>query len=466
MPRIVIVGAGLSGMATAHYLVKSLSDAGKEAEILLLEADAVPGGKMRTIRKDGFHMEWGPNGFLTNKPHGMALVKDLGIEGRLARSSDLARKRYILSGGTLHRLPETPPAFFRSRLLSLPGRLRIVWEPFAAGPPAGVDESLGEFARRRLGAEALEKLIDPMVTGIFAGDPDRMSLRSCFPLIYDLERKYGGLVRGMLGVRKERAKQGVAGEMSAGPGGVLMSFDNGVQALTDTLAGRLKEGLHLNVDVDRIERRGEEYVLSMSDGGAREEMTADVVVLATPAYAAAGIVPPLDGGLSEALAAIPYSPITVAALGYEKASMGNPLDGFGFLIPRGEKRQILGALWDSSVFPNRAPEGKALLRVMVGGVRAPALAALPEAELLALARKELKDILGISAEPVLATTFFHDRGIPQYLVGHGKRLERIDARLSGLPGLHLNSNAYRGIALNDCVRESQATAGRVARTLA
>jgi oxygen-dependent protoporphyrinogen oxidase len=145
--------------------------------------------------------------------------------------------------------------------------------------------------------------------------------------------------------------------------------------------------------------------------------------------------------------------------------MGNPLDGFGFLIPGGEKRKILGALWDSSVFPNRAPEGKALLRVMVGGVRAPALAALPEAELLAIAREELREIMGIAAEPVLATTFFHDRGIPQYLVGHGKRLERIDARLAGFPGLHLNGNAYRGIALNDCVRESLSTAGRIARTL-
>jgi oxygen-dependent protoporphyrinogen oxidase len=465
MPRIVIIGAGLSGLATAHFLVKSLSDAGKEAEILLLEADTVPGGKMRTIRQDGFSMEWGPNGFLTNKPDGMELVKDLRIGGRLARSSDLARKRFILSGGKLHRLPETPPAFFKSRLLSLPGRLRILWEPFASGPPADADESLGEFARRRLGPEALEKLIDPMVTGIFAGDPDRMSLRSCFPVIHDLERKYGGLVRGMLGVRKERAKQGVQGEMSAGPGGVLMSFDHGVQALTDTLAGQLSEGLHLNVAVDRIERRGEAYVLSMSADGVREEMAANVVVIAAPAYVAAGIVSPLDEGLAELLAGIPYSPIAVTALGYRKTTMGNPLDGFGFLVPRGEKRKILGALWDSSVFPNRAPEGKALLRVMVGGVRAPALAALPEAELLAIAREELREIMGISDEPVLARTFFHGRGIPQYLVGHGKRLERIDARLAELPGLHLNSNAYRGIALNDCVRESRAAAGRIARAL-
>jgi len=465
MPRIAIIGAGLSGLCTAFYLVDRLSEAGKEAEILLLEADSAPGGKMRTIRQDGFRMEWGPNGFLTNKPYGMELVSELGIEKRLARSSDLARKRFIYSGGTLHRLPETPPAFFRSDLLSIAGRLRILWEPFAAGPAAGIDESLGDFARRRLGPEALEKLIDPMVTGIFAGDPDQMSLRACFPLIHDLERKHGGLVRGMLALRKERARQGVKGEMSAGPGGVLMSFDEGVQALTDTLADRLAEGLHRNVTVDRIERRGEAYVLRLSEGGRREEMAADIVVAATPAYAAAQMLSPLDEGLSDALAAIPYSPITVAALGYEKATLGNPLDGFGFLIPRGEKRKILGALWDSSVFPDRAPEGKALLRVMVGGVRAPELAALPEEKLLTLVRRELQDIMGISAQPVLARTFFHDRGIPQYLVGHGKRLERIDGRLAHFPGLHLNSNAYRGIALNDCVLQSRLTAERIAGTL-
>lgn len=465
MPRIVIVGAGLSGLCTAHYLVRNLYDAGKDAEILLLEADGVPGGKMRTIRQDGFNLEWGPNGFLTNKPHGMDLVKELGIEDRVVRSSDLARKRYIFSGGTLHRLPETPVAFFRSQLLSLSGRARIMWEPFAAGPPANVDESLGDFARRRLGTEALEKLIDPMVTGIFAGDPDRMSLRSCFPLIHNLESTYGGLVRGMLALKRERSKQGVKSEMSAGPGGVLVSFDHGVQTLADTLASLLADGLHLNVSVDRVERRGGSYVLHLSEGGLREEMEADILVVATPAYEAARILRPLDDALADALDAIPYSPITVAALGYDAGRLGNPLDGFGFLIPRGEQRKILGALWDSSVFPNRAPDGKALLRVMVGGVRAPALAALPEAELIGLARKELRDIMGISADPVLAMTFFHDRGIPQYLVGHGKRLERIDARLTELPGLYLNSNAYRGIALNDCVLQSRLAAERITKTI-
>ena len=465
MPRIAIVGAGISGLCTAHELVRILSAAGREAEILIFEAEKVPGGKMRTIREDGFAMEWGPNGFLTNKPYSMELVKELGIENRLARSSDLARKRFIYSGKKLHRLPETPQAFFSSNLLSLRGRLRILGEPFAPPPPKDVDESLGDFARRRLGPEALEKLLDPMVTGIFAGDPDRMSLHSCFPLIHDLERKYGGLVKGMIALRKERSRAGEKREMSAGPGGVLMSFDTGVQALTDVLADRLSEGLHTGVAVENVKMRDGRFLLSLVENGQRGEVDTDALVMATPAYDAAAALGPLDPALAEALSAIPYSPISVVALGYEQAGLGNPLDGFGFLIPRGEKRKILGALWDSSVFPNRAPHGMALIRAMVGGVRNPELAELPPEELIALTRAELAVTMGIAASPTLARAFFHQKGIPQYLVGHGNALERIDARLAAFPGLYLNSNAYRGIALNDCVLQSRLTAGRIAREL-
>jgi oxygen-dependent protoporphyrinogen oxidase len=465
MRRIAIVGAGISGLCTAHYLVREFQAAGKSVEIILFEADPVPGGKMRSIPQDGFRMEWGPNGFLTNKPHSLNLVRELGIEDRLARSSDLARKRFIFSGGRLHRLPETPAAFFRSPLLSLPGRLRIIGELFAPPPPAGVDESLGDFARRRLGPEALEKLIDPMVTGIFAGDPDRMSLKSCFPLIHDLEQKHGGLVKGMLALQRERRNAGEKREMSAGPGGVLMSFSNGVQELTDILADRFSNGLHLGVTVDRISRRDGKILLSLEERKLRGEIDADVVVLAVPAYAASELLGDLDSSLRAALSAIPYSPVSVVALGYDKAALGNPLDGFGFLIPRGEKRKILGALWDSSVFPNRAPEGKALIRAMVGGVRSPALSALPPEELFRLVRGELAATMGVTADPILTRSFFHEKGIPQYLVGHAKVLGRIEERLAAFPRIYLNSNAYRGIALNDCVLQSRLTAERIIRDL-
>ncbi len=338
-------------------------------------------------------------------------------------------------------------------------------EPFASPPPKDVDESLGDFARRRLGPEALEKLLDPMVTGIFAGDPDCMSLRSCFPMIHDLERKYGGLVKGMIALQKERRRAGEKREMSAGPGGVLMSFDTGVQALIDVLADRLSDGLHTGVAVENVKMRDGRFLLSLLENGQRGEIDTDALVLATPAYDAAAALCPLDATLADELSAIPYSPVSVVALGYDQAGLGNPLDGFGFLIPRGEKRKILGALWDSSVFPNRAPQGKALIRAMVGGVRNPELAELPPEELIALTRAEFAATMGIAASPTLARAFFHERGIPQYLVGHGELLDRIDGRLHGIPGLYLNSNAYRGIALNDCVLQSRLTAKRIARDL-
>ena len=267
----------------------------------------------------------------------------------------------------------------------------------------------------------------------------------------------------MIALQRERRSTGEKREMSAGPGGVLMSFNLGVQELTDVLADRLSDGLHLGVRVDRVSRRDGKILLSLEERGLRGEIDADSVVLAVPAYAAAEILGDLDPSLRTALSAIPYSPISVVALGYEKATLENPLDGFGFLVPRGEKRQILGALWDSSVFPNRAPEGKALIRAMVGGVRAPALAALPPEELFGLVRSELTVTMGVMADPILSRSFFHEKGIPQYLVGHGKVLGRIEERLAAHPGIHLNSNAYRGIALNDCVLQSRLTAERIVR---
>jgi oxygen-dependent protoporphyrinogen oxidase len=244
-----------------------------------------------------------------------------------------------------------------------------------------------------------------------------------------------------------------------------MSFDSGAQVLIDVLAERLSEGLHTGVSVEGVRQRNGKLLLSLAERGQRGEIDTDVLVMAVPAFAAAAALVSLDPRLSEALSAIPYSPISVVALGYDQATLGNPLDGFGFLIPRGEKRKILGALWDSSVFPNRAPAGKALIRAMVGGVRNPALAALPADEIVGLTRSELAATMGVTGEPVLSRAFFHEKGIPQYLVGHGKLLDRIGARLASFPGLYLNSNAYRGIALNDCVLQSRLTAERIAHSL-
>lgn len=461
MKRIAVVGAGVSGLATAHYLRRGLESSGKSAEIVVFEAGSEPGGTMRTSREQGFTMEWGPNGFLTNKPHALELVRELGVESRLLRSSDLARKRYILSGGRLRRLPETPGQFLGSDLLSMPGRLRVLCEPFIGAQLLEDDETVAEFARRRLGAEALEKLIEPMTAGVFAGDPDALSLPACFPRIRELETRYGGLVKAMLRLRWERLRDGKKAEMSAGPGGTLTSFDTGSQALVDVLASRSSKDLHLGSEVEGLALRHWKYQLAVRCGGARTQCEADAVVLAVPAYAASSLVRGLDEVLAAELGRIPYAPVAVAALGFAAGALGRDLDGFGFLVPRREHRRILGVLWDSSVFPSRAPQGGALIRVMVGGARQPELARLPEKELLALVRDELHAAMGVAVRPALERVFFHERGIPQYLLGHGKLLERVDACLADLPGLALNSNAYRGVSLNDCVLQSKLAAERV-----
>ena len=442
--KVAIIGAGISGLATAYFLRREAVN----AELTIFEDKTAPGGTMRTVREQGFVMEWGPNGFLTNKPHTRELVRELGCENRLLTSSKIACKRYIFSAGRLHPLPEKPAAFFTSRLLSLAGRLRVLAEPFAKSAPPNRDESVAEFARRRLGEEAMEKLIEPMAAGVFAGNPDKLSLRSCFPRIRELETRYGGLVKALLALRAA----------SAGPGGVLTSFDTGTQALIEILAERLRENLRLDAQVKKVEKREGRYGISGT--------AFDAVVVAAPAYAAGRLLRGLDAELADDLERIAYAPLAVAALGFDAKDLNHPLDGFGFLVPRREGRRILGALWDSSVFPGRAPRGKALIRVMVGGARQPELARLPEQDLLLMVREELKACMGISAEPELARMFFHEKGIPQYAVGHGKLLERLGKRLSAFPGLHLNSNAYRGVSLNDCIRESLLTSQRLLAELA
>jgi len=311
----------------------------------------------------------------------------------------------------------------------------------------------------------METLIEPMAAGVFAGDPDELSLAACFPRIRELERRYGGLVKAMLRLRWERLRDGVKTEMSAGPGGELTSFDTGVQALVEVLAGRFSKELHLAAEVEGVGCRHWKFHLAVKKGGVVSECEADAVVLAAPAYAASTMLRSMDGALAAELGAIPYAPVAVAALGYDAGALSAPLEGFGFLVPRLEGRRILGALWDSSVFVNRAPKDKILIRVMVGGSRQPELARLPEDQLLALACGELKELMGVSAPPIMTRLFLHERGIPQYLKGHGQLLERASRRLANLPGVHLNSNAYRGVSLNDCVLQSKLTAERVLRSL-
>jgi len=442
--KLVIIGGGITGLSLAYFL----REKNPSFDIVVLESEKKAGGKIWTDKAEGFLCEGGVNGFLDNKPRTLELSGKVSLEP--LRSNDAARKRFIFSDGALQRLPESPPAFPGSGLMSLYGKLRIMAEMVIPGN-AKEEETLAEFARRRLGREAYEKLIDPMASGIYAGNAETLSLRACFPKVYDLEARYGGLIRGMLRLQREKKKQGSREKVGAGPGGTLTSFYNGMDELISALRASLGERLRLGSKVQGIERKGRGYSLHFTDGSSIE---ADTVISASPAYAVAEMVKNMDKRLSSLAAEIPYPAVSVVCLGYRKEKIKTPVDAFGFLIPSREKRKILGTLYDSSIFPNRAPEGYVLLRSMVGGARYSDLARENEAKLLDLVKGELAVIMNIRSDPDFMRVYRHDMAIPQYTVGHLERLRNIDALLQKHKNLYLTGNAYRGVSVNDCIENS------------
>ncbi len=447
--KIVIIGAGISGLSLAYFLLEK----NHSLDLEIIEAEKKAGGKIWTDKTEGFICEGGVNGFLDNRAMTLELSNKLGLSP--LRSNDNARKRFIFSDGKLKMLPESPLSFFKSDLLSLYGRLRIILELFIP-KGANKDETLADFARRRLGKEAFEKLIDPMASGIFAGDPEKMSLKSCFPKVYNLEQKYGGLIKGMMKMQKEAKKTGK--KVGAGPGGILTSFYGGMEtlinSLTDFLGSRLKAG----VPAMSIDRNNDIYTIRLSDGSKIE---ANIVISAIPAFALAEITRGLDRNLSDLLNNIYYPSISVVCLGFKREKVKHSLDGFGFLIPYREGRKILGTLWDSSIFPNRAPEGYVLLRTMLGGARMSELAEQDEEKQVNIVMNELSKIMNIKAEPDLIKVFIHKRGIPQYFVNHDLKLERINSVLKNYRGFYITGNAFRGIGVNDCIENSSKLAERI-----
>lgn len=451
---IGIVGAGISGLATAHAILER----DPQAELTVFEAGSRPGGKVITEKtEEGYLCEWGVNAFLDKSPPTLELCRALGLDVLPADIS--AKKRFVFSEGELHKLPEKPPEFFSSRLLSLGGRLRVIGEIFS-GRATNPDETLEEFGSRHLGKEAFEKLIDPMASGVFAGDARVMSVKSCFPRIREVEDEYGSLIRGLIKLQKAARRAGKKDTPGPGPGGVLTSFEYGMSAMTDALASRLGSRVRVNCPVQGIGREGGRFVVAL-EGGVEERF--DCLVLACPAYVQAAVLADLAPGLSGDIGGIAYPSLAVVCMGYEEDKVGSRMDGFGFLVPSREKRNILGTVSDSNVFPNRAPEGHALLRTMVGGARAPELAQLPDEKLLDVVRSNLEDIMGVTADPVFARIYRHERAIPQYLVGHSDRLQSIENQLKDFPGLVLTGNAYRGVSLNDCVVNARVTADKLSR---
>lgn len=444
--RIVVVGGGIAGLSTAWAV--RWRDPG--AHLLVLERGTRTGGNIRTELVDGYTCEGGPDGFLDSAPETLRLVRQIGLERRLLPSRDAARKRYIFRKGRLHQVPLSPQEMIRSALLSPTGKLRLLCEPFSRRP-SDSDESIHDFAARHIGEEAASVLVESMVSGIFAGDAHALSLRACFPKMWEMESRHGSLVRAMIATRKQRK----ATDTPGAPAGKLTSFVTGMTELVDGLTAALAESVRTDTRVLTVRRDPETDSWNVLTPGGHLE--ADVVILAGPAAESSEFLRTFDPRLARELDDIPTAPVAVLALGYDATAVG-PLDGFGFLVPRSEGIRTLGALWETSIYPNRAPEGKALLRVILGGAQDREAVTLTDEELLLVVRQDLETTMGLTAAPEFVKITRHPRGIPQYERGHLARLARIDALAAMHRGLFFAGNSYRGVSMNSCIAEADTIA--------
>lgn len=470
MKRVVIIGGGIAGLATA-YSLREHSDSA--FEIRLIERKDRLGGNIRTERGNGFLIEGGPDCFLSEKPWAMELCKRVGLGDELLPTNEHNRKTFVLSRGKLHVLPEgvilmVPTKILplaTSSLISIPGKLRMALELFVPKRTEKGDESLGDFVRRRLGAEALEKIAEPLVAGVHAGDPETMSVRASFPKFVQLEEDYGSLIKGML-KRMELLK---STHKRAAPNGppkkkvtMFMTLKNGLGTLIDTLKDKVSASKNTSittgVNVLNIERSGDSYDVVLEDG---EKIRADAVVIAAPAYAAASLIKGMDGALSDKLLTIPYVSTATVSIAFRKKGIRHPLNGFGFVVPKVEKRKIMAATWTSVKFSHRAPEDSVLIRCFVGGSKDTSLLSASDEEMVKTVRQELKDIMGIDAEPVLTRVFRWMNSMPQYTIGHEERIAWIDERVGSHPGFYLVGSAYHGIGISDSIRYGEIVAKKV-----
>lgn len=457
---VVIVGGGISGLAVAHWLSK------EGVDVLVLEKDPEPGGTMKTVTENGFLVELGPNSALETTPLIRTIVADTGMQGEFLVANPAGRNRFILKQGVLCALPMSPLSFLRTSLFSWRAKLRLLQEPFIGR--AHHEESIAEFVRRRLGQEFLEYAIDPFVAGIYAARPETLSVRAAFPKLYALEEKYGGLLRGMILGRKERKMRAEKAKDRAG----TFSFRNGMQSLPRAVAQRLGDRAVFSARVTSLKDRarnggaeesgGPRYQLEYLDHDATREVFAHVVIIATPANAAAGLIRTFSASLAHTLNAINYSPVASVFLGYRRDDVAHPLNGFGFLVPSRERRAILGCLWSSSLFPGRAPEGYVGLTVFIGGGRQPELAGLEEERLRDLADSELKNIVQSRGKPVYWKVTKWARAIPQYEVGYLDTMQNVTEFEEAYPGILFCSNYRGGIAVGDCIRNAEDIARRAA----
>ncbi len=463
---VVIIGAGISGLSAAYRLDKLSTQAGIGLDITVVEKETQPGGTIHTEYIDGFVVETGPDCFFAEKPYAGMLVDELGMSDRLIGTNGRNQGTYVLWHNRLHRLPEGVvlmiptrfAPFVTSTLFSLPGKIRMGMELFVPRRTDGIDESLSEFTLRRFGREALDRIAEPLVAGVHAGDPDTMSVRSSFPRFVTMEQKYGSLIRGMLNARRMMRK----GSPST-PASMFMTMKGGLQEIIDALQ-RQSPGVSFRTGVQAlaVEKSEGTYGVRLSDGG---RISADGIVIAVPAYSAAGMLSPVSGELSDLLTSIPYVSTATVSLAYEKRGFGHPLKGFGFVVPRKENRHIMAATWTSSKFEYRAGDGAVLIRCFVGGAAHQDMVSRSDEEILDLVRRDIDDIMGVSPSPVMVRIKRWIKAMPQYTIGHEPRVKTIEQLAEGLGNVCLAGSAYHGIGISDCINSGNTAAQSVLKRL-
>lgn len=453
-PRVVVVGAGVAGLATAFLIRDFGRAASRDVEITILEAGARHGGSTRTDHVDGYLCEWGPNGFLDNEPATFDLIERLGLRDRLLKASDAAANRYIFHSGKLHDVPLKPPAFIRSDILPLSAKLRMALELFLPPKRDDAEETVYSFGRRRLGTAFTNFLLDPMVSGIFAGNTRELSLPAVFPKMVALEREYGGLFRAMFALQKQAKRHGKPVGGPAGASSVLHTFRDGMGELTDALAERMSDALRVNCPVKSVERRDDSWMVRTESAA----IEADTVILSCPSFAAAEIIRSLDSLVSSSLSEIEHAPVDVVCHGYRAEDISHALNGFGVLIPRSEGIRMLGCLWSDSIFPGQAPPGRRLLRTILGGAHDRQIVQFGEEELDRIAVENCSRLLPISRPPEFCRIFRHPRGIAQYTIGHLQRVAATEDLERQVPGIFFTGASYRGVSVNGCAKDAIRTA--------
>ncbi len=440
---VVVVGAGISGLTAAFHLSRAGLD------VAVLEATGRVGGAIETLHDGEWLFEQGPNTVLESRPSVGRLIREAGLSGAKLEASPEGKRRYLWKGDRLVPLPSGPVGFLTTPLFPLGAKLRLLREPWIRRPADGREETIAQFVQRRLGQAFLDYAVGPFVSGVYAGDPARLSVRWAVPRIESLEREHGSLIRGALARRK-----------GPQPGGGMISFQGGLETLPRALASALSEAgspVQTGTPCRALARRGDSFALETGEG----TVTARRVVVATPADAAAGLLAAASGGRSRIFAEVPYAPVAVASYGFRRDQVRHPLDGFGFLAPRKESLRILGCLFPSSLFPARAPAGHAAIAAFAGGRSDPGVVALEDDALHGQFLTDLGRALGLSGEPVFRHLRRWPRAIPQYEIGHGRYVEAVREIETELPGLYVGSSFIGGVSVPDCIERATGLAERI-----